>query len=412
MKRHKIKKNAKEVRSTIKELHYNKLNEIDEIEKTLPEKEKKLKKLKLKYIKSKNKLKQNKIQEEEVNLLFEDINNLEKEIKDIKEQNNLTEYLLDVHSVFKQKAIIENDNNIEKTEKTENEKSEKSEENKKSEEITVTDFIISTSSNHKKKLLNEYLRLTGKAPDEEIFEYNRDEFMCKTCKTENMIVDPVRSMLVCRDCGLGFDWQNPYHPQWSDNTKVTQRYRYKRKNYFIDHLNRFQGKENITIPKELLQQIIDELDKNRVSDPKNITPKLIKSILRHINQSSYYDNINSIISKLTGKTPPKLTPELERRLLSMFEQTNEPFDKWKHLIKNRNNYLSYPYTIRKLLEIISIQDDDEEIRQMSLMFKLPKSSEKLTEQEKVFEKICLELEWPFRKTSFHSNNIKRFEDFY
>ena len=180
--------------------------------------------------------------------------------------------------------------------------------------------------------------------------------------------------------------------------EVTKQYRYSRKTYFIEHLNRIQAKENATIPKELIDKILDELHKRRINRAEEITVSLLREILSSLKRSEYYDNIHSIIQQISGKKPAKLSTELEDTLIYMFKKTLAPFDKYKNMIEKRNNYLSYPYVIRKLLHIIAIKKNDESIMKYCESFTLLKSRDKLLEQEKVWKKICKDLDWPFEKS--------------
>lgn len=387
MKSQKSKKNATETRITVTELHNEKLEAFKKKQDQIPDKEKKLLKLKTKYEKKKAKKTNRK---QELRLLSNEINQLTEEIESLKRNDEFTEYLLDVQSILYRKTI-EEDQEIEISEDTDSANG-------------ISQFLVAKTSNKKQQLLNEYLVATGGCPESDCareYHYHTEDFICSGCDSRDKVIDRARSMIICSECGLSQEWQDPNLPQWSNEANVTKQYRYKREKYFENHLNRFQGKEHVNIPPELIQQILQELDKRRINDVNDINYKLIKNILRHLGQSSYYDNINTIIYKVTGKKPPKLAPDLERRLILMFNQTIEPFEKWKHLIKNRNNFLSYPYIISKLLEIVEPDEEpyDENIKNgIKDSFKMLNSDEKSRIQEKVFEKICKELGWPFKKS--------------
>ena len=70
----------------------------------------------------------------------------------------------------------------------------------------------------------------------------------------------------------------------------------------------------------------------------------------------------------------------------MFQQIQNPFE--KHAPKGRKNFLSYSYTIHKMLELL---------RQDQLVDKLPllKSREKLYQQDVIWHGICSELGWKY-----------------
>lgn len=365
MKRQKNKKNVAEHRTSLNELHNKKLDEFEDLQKALPQKEKKLKKLQSKVNPTKEDL--------------EKIENLTNEVNRIKNQDDMTEYLLSIHSVLKLK----------------------SEEPSVSDTSIYNGFII-TEKKDKEKLLDEYLYVTNGCRDVNkiIKEYNDTDFVCNGCGQKNMIVNYTECYLTCRDCGLSKEWRDPNLAQWSDETDVTKAYRYNRHSYFEENLNQYQAKENITFPQELIDSILSELSKRGIDDPEQVNRKLIKSILKSLNKPAFYDHINSIIRRITGKKAPKMTKELESNLKNMFYQIQEPFEKHKGLIKSRNNFLSYPYCIRKLLEIIAYDKNNKikEAKGMIEEFALLRSHQKIVEQEKIWKKICEDLGWPFYRS--------------
>jgi transcription elongation factor Elf1 len=374
MKHQKNKKNAKEDRTSFTEMHFQKMDQLEHYRNTkLPIKRKQLKKLLAQ--KTKN---------------HEEIAKLERDIELLESQNDMTEYLLDIHEVIKMKSEPDSHDVYQEIDLD----SEK-------DFGSIDSFCIRKSTNHKSKILDEYLqRTTGNVANAfpQNCEYTKDDFLCLGCSSTNLVVEARNSSIICSDCGMSRDWQDPNLPQWSNEVDLTKQYRYKRQTYFIDHLNRMQAKENVTFPVDLMQDIMKELHKMRITDVNHINEKLIKKILRSLRRSEYYDNVHTIILKLSGRTPPRLTPELEATLINMFQATLEPFETHKHLIKGRSNYLSYPYVIRKLLNIIAERDNHIELKMFGSSCSLLKSHEKLRDQEKVWEKICKDLNWPFHKS--------------
>lgn len=366
MKRQKTKKNVAEHRTSLNELHNKKLDEFENQSKSLPQKKKKLKKLQSKANPTKDEL--------------EKIKNLSDEINRIENQEDMTEYLLSIHSVLKMKS--DDSTTV-------------------SDTSVINGFII-TEKKDKQNLLDEYLYITNgcRNTNKIVKEYTDTDFVCEECNTKNMIVNYTECYLVCQDCGISRVWRDPNLAQWSDETDVTKAYRYKRHSYFEENLNQFQAKENILIPQELIDSILSEISKRGIDDPEQINKNLIKSILKILNQPAYYDHINSIIRRITGKKAPRMSKELESNLKHMFHQIQEPFEKHKHLIKSRNNFLSYPYCIRKLLEIIANDKNNnmKEAKGMIKNFALLRSHQKIVEQERIWKKICEDLGWPFYRS--------------
>jgi len=374
---HKNRKKVVENRTTFNELHNTRMKQFDDYYKTLPTKETKLGRLQ-----NRLKKKGDKMDPWELNKLKEEIKELKNEIHRMRTQEEMTEYLLSIQSIIRQK-------NVKK-------KVERRVVPPPTELTNVNAFLVSETDNRKKRLLNDYLIATGGCPIVEPNEYTNKDFSCDDCKSTDMIVDSVKSSIICGNCGLSKDWQDPNLPQWSDHTDVTKTYRYQREQYFIDHLNRFQGKENVNIDNKLIQRILIAIHKRRIKDKKNITSDLIRSILKDLNETEYYDHINSILRRITGKKAPQLTQEVERKLILMFNRTIEPFEKWKTIMitKGRMNFLAYHYVIRKLLRIL-VDQGYPELECYISHFRLLKCDEKVKDQEKVWKKICKENDWPF-----------------
>ena len=132
-----------------------------------------------------------------------------------------------------------------------------------------------------------------------------------------------------------------------------------------------------------------ELKKNKVTNMATLDYNKIRNILKKNKINKYYEHIPYILNRITGKSSPQLTPELEDKLREMFRQIQGPF--LKHSPKNRKNFLSYSYVLHKFLEILG---EDQYI----MYFPLLKSREKLHQQEQIWEKICEDLNWQFIKS--------------
>ena len=150
-------------------------------------------------------------------------------------------------------------------------------------------------------------------------------------------------------------------------------------------LNQVQGKETTDIPEELYDNILLEIKKQRITNMADITPSKIKEILKKLKCNKFYEHIPHIIHKLNGLPMPQISPELEERLKQMFKQTQAPFLRHSN---TRKNYLSYSYVIHKFLQLMG---HDE----LLPFFSILKSREKLSEQDKIWSKICADLNWEF-----------------
>lgn len=112
----------------------------------------------------------------------------------------------------------------------------------------------------------------------------------------------------------------------------------------------------------------------------------MKQILKKLGLTQYYEHSTHIISKISGRPPPVISRDVEEKLRKMFREIQAPFE--KHCPKDRINFLSYSYVLHKFCQLLAL---DEFIK----CFPLLKSREKLRQQDKIWEKICYELEWEY-----------------
>lgn len=366
------KKKEIEHRSTVNELHSKKVEEFLNYYKSLPNIEKLL-------AKKKEKLLTIDITDWRQLSVYTDTKNeikdLETEIEDIRTQNGLSKYLLDANQILLK--ISEN--------------SYKTKDSDKYQNNNITNFINFKGVQNRGSLMDEYLEKTGQG----LFNKNKKEedFLCKNCNNY-MKVNDTESILICEECGETRNYIDNSNEEWTDRAEIITPYTYKRYNHFEDHLRRFQAKESKNIPQPVIDSIILELKKRQITNTNCLDTLLIKNILKRLNITSYYDNVNRIICILTGKKPPKMSRELEEKLRVMFNIIQEPFEKHKNKCPDRTNFLSYSYTINKMLRIIG--ENDPEALEFLPSFKLLKSREKLIMQDKIWKAITEEVGWMYK----------------
>jgi hypothetical protein len=226
-------------------------------------------------------------------------------------------------------------------------------------------------------------------------------YSCGNCGGYDVVDETASSAMICRTCAavttyLGDTRANLTYEQDCD-LDHTKAFSYKKISRYNEIISQFQARQNVEIPDEVIGQLKAELKKLRLKRSSDITPKKVKQLLKKLDMQKYYSCTVQICKELGGDIPPTMTPELEDKLRQMFLQTLDPFDKIiktrKEVVKNRQNYLSYPYAIFKLLEILG-----EEPYMRHFSQNLLKSTEKLYVQDRIWRAICAELDWPFTRT--------------
>lgn len=213
------------------------------------------------------------------------------------------------------------------------------------------------------------------------------EQKCSCCQSSNITTMMNDGYIFCNICHT-MEYMIVDHdkPSYKDPPKEITYFSYKRINHLNEWLNQIQGKETTDIPEEIYDKILMEIKKQRITNMADLSYNKVKRILKQIKVHKYYEHIPHIINRLNGLPMPNFSLELEEKLRTMFKQIQTPF--LKHSPSNRKNFLSYSYVLHKFLQLL---DKDEYL----VFFQLLKSRNKLAEQDKIWKKICEEVNWQF-----------------
>jgi len=210
--------------------------------------------------------------------------------------------------------------------------------------------------------------------------------ICNTCNKEKKLFLSEGKM-ICEICGdenkILIDSDKP---SYKDPPREISYFAYKRINHFNEWLAQFQAKESTDIPKEIYNEILIELKKERIININILTQQKLREILKKLKKNKYYEHIPHIINKLNGIPPPIMTRKTEEELRRMFKEIQIPFQ--THCPSDRKNFLSYSYILHKFVQLLEL---DEFIP----CFVLLKSREKLHQQDVIWKNICKELKWEF-----------------
>jgi hypothetical protein len=112
----------------------------------------------------------------------------------------------------------------------------------------------------------------------------------------------------------------------------------------------------------------------------------MREILKKLNRSKYYEHATHILSRLNGNPPPTITPEIEEKIRTMFQEIQAPF--LLYCPDDRTNFLSYSYILFKFFELL-------ELDEYKVYFPLLKSRDRLIAHDQIWKKICEYLRWEF-----------------
>ena len=161
---------------------------------------------------------------------------------------------------------------------------------------------------------------------------------------------------------------------------------YKRLNRFREWLNAFQAKQSPEIEEHVYRDIIEELNRKRITDLSKLDRIKMRLILKKLKYNNLYEHIHYIINKLSGLPPPKITRDMEKMFVKMFLMIQEPWMKHKPI--DRKNFLSYSFVLHKFCELL-------ELDHLLECFPLHKQLDILMENDSIWKKICNDLNWDF-----------------
>jgi hypothetical protein len=218
-----------------------------------------------------------------------------------------------------------------------------------------------------------------------------DTKLCRTCNVY-MEYNKRESHVACSLCGSAVAYQ-----EYSVGDIIHQGYSpppsylYQRVNHFKAWILRTQAKESKCVDPEILQLVVRELQKERITDMGSVKYTKIKDILKRLRLNDYYDHCVQITCIITGKDPPRMTEMQEQTLMKLFERIEGPFER---IVRGepRQNMLSYAFVIHKLLQI---QSWDEFIP----YFSLPVSQDKIQYQDAIWKKLCAEVGFEYIRST-------------
>lgn len=212
--------------------------------------------------------------------------------------------------------------------------------------------------------------------------------LCPSCN-EIMKRSDIGGFLVCHSCGVSSVIQDSTSGvvSFSDDIEYAN-FTYKRGNHFQEWVNTTMAKQNCEIPQDILENIMKILERDRIL-PEAITARRIRDILKELKLRKWYEHSMLIACLLTGREPPRMTPEMEEKLKLRFSQIQEPFEIFRdQLLPERKNFLSYSYVLFKLCELEGLEDFKQ-------CFSLLKGRDKLYRQDCLWKEICNYLGWTY-----------------
>jgi hypothetical protein len=221
-----------------------------------------------------------------------------------------------------------------------------------------------------------------------------DDNSCPNCKKTLQMDDSFSQMC---DCGFYRDGIISHTEQTCTYERLTsfrksKRFTYKKINHFRETLRQAQGKSSANISKDILDKIEKDIQRRKL-DCKKINPEVMKKILQRLKYTEFYEE-KVYLTKVFNPDfeTIKMTHKEEEILCAMFCRVEMSYEKIKVKVNNkRKNFMSYPGIARRLCEQCGW---DHFLR----AFPLLKDEKLRVQQDKFWQLICEDVEWPFIPT--------------
>jgi len=222
----------------------------------------------------------------------------------------------------------------------------------------------------------------------DINNYLNNTDHCQYCHLGELIAQEDEGVLICNHCFKNVPYliENE-KPSYKEPPKEVCFYAYKKINHFKEILAQYQGKETTQIPAEVVENIKQQIKKERIQ-LLELTYNKSKEILKKLGYNKYYEHIQFIKNKL-GIKPPTFSPEFEDTLCNLFNELLAPYS--KYCPNDRVNFLNYYYVLYKLCESLNERQYLHDIPML-------KDRDKIIEQDEIWKRMCEELNWEFIPT--------------
>lgn len=183
---------------------------------------------------------------------------------------------------------------------------------------------------------------------------------CNSCQNTKHF-DMYDNQSVCKECGTVLDQFQNNILSFKDieRVNISSKYTYDRRTHFRDCFYQFQGKQNVTIPPSLYEEITHQLlahgiiPNNYQDLPKEmaferVEKEHINIFLKDSKFVKHYEDSVLIYHTLTGKAVPDLS-YLEEELMNDFDVLVDRYDKKYKYNTERKNFINTQYVLFQLL---------------------------------------------------------------
>lgn len=247
----------------------------------------------------------------------------------------------------------------------------------------------------KECLLDQFLNIAKKYISIKTFKRETVRKVSCECGNNNDFTH-TENTITCEICGMEI---NIYTIQTNfkdiDRVNLNQKYKYSKRVYFRDTVNRYEGKQNKKIEKDVYDDLEQWFVKhNLLTENENFHKKHSRITKEHIYMSLsetghnlHYEDINLIHYQFTGVS----CPDISNIRTELFEDFDKVMTIYDSLQTDRINSLNSQYILYQLLRRRKIKVNES-------YFGMLKTRDRLIDYDEIYKQICLKLEWTFIPT--------------
>lgn len=206
---------------------------------------------------------------------------------------------------------------------------------------------------------------------------------CNDCNVELKLIDSLQ--YYCENCGYEY-YMLDDTPTYKDNDRInlSAKYKYSRKGHFREAIEKYQGKQSISIPDELFEMLRSKCERYGIT-PQNASFKNVYKIINESEFSVYSEHCILIYCRFTNKKLPNIT-SLEHDLIIMNDEFEMEYEKMN--IKDRKTALNVQYKLLLFLINLGHKPNME-------YFNILKTRNKEIEHEEIARKVFNNKGWNF-----------------
>lgn len=256
--------------------------------------------------------------------------------------------------------------------------------------------ITDDNNDEKYNIINNYLKASSKYTciTHEKIELDIKCFNCGKVLEYELLED---NSFICGNCSSE-QGNAIVLTSFSDAERVniSSKYSYDRRTHFRECVNQYHGKQNVTIPDNIYDDLNKSFefhgmlngDKNtpKIERYSRITKKTVLMFLKELGHSKQYENLNLIYSTITGNDLDDISHLIDL-ILEDFDILSDLYDKkFAHL--NRKNFINTQYILFQLLRKHGHECDKEDFTNL-------KTVDRKFFHEDMIKKLFLELGWNY-----------------